>query len=252
MINHDQNGGGLPAETNQERKKLRKLGKSMPRGRRTRETLLSACRKNRENLQKAIKRVRAEAYVVTGGNYDLLCAAHADPTLKATILAEAKERGLPITAATSLALVIVKLYSDCGLEPATASQQAMALRGAALKGIEPGKLTSHLKHEGIVKLARYFQEKTKPIPSGNDTTIESEGTASDIGKPADDGSDDGNPVDSGPAMAWPDKLIPIWDKAIRKNRRIALVVEPGDGETGTIIEARLLSKPKTEGKHHGS
>ncbi|MGE5545332.1 MAG: hypothetical protein ACM33T_00415 [Solirubrobacterales bacterium] len=257
MTSHDQSEGGLPAESQHERRKRMTLAKKMSKRKRDRQALLDACYASREKLERLAQKTRDVRYLWLDSVYAALCVAELDRELMKAVEKEAARLEVPRNKATCTALLFVRTFAGGHIEPATAWQQAEALRGASLKGIKPGELAEHLKEEGIVKLAEYFRKETKPkapVPDkdGDEgtTTADSKPGATDTS--ADDDSDGEDTVLSGPALAWPEELVPIWDRATRERQRLKLVVKPDDGETGTVIKASLLPQAKREGKCHES
>lgn len=244
MTDRDQNGGGLPPEDAAEIKTFKKLGAALPKEECDWPTLNAGCQKAQAKLEKLDHRREQGLYQSTQQQFQMLCAAHAYPDVMASILEAAAELDIEPTAATSTALLIVKVYSGNRLEPATASQRARALRGAAMKKIKPHKLAKHLEKEGIAKLAKYFSDNKEP----KRTKPKSQPAKSDRATSDCDFMEEVKLFN--PTLEWSEGHRDTWDKALRKGRRVRVILKPDGDNSGRVKAIRVLStSKKREGRH---
>lgn len=246
MTDHDESGGGLPPEDAAEKKCLKKLGANLSERECDWPKLSAECKEAQAQLAKLERSRDRGLYLSVQKQYQMLCAAHANREVMEAIKDAALGADIPITQATSIALLIVKLFSSETLEPATASQRAQAMRGAALKKIKPHELAKHLKTEGIAKLAKHFSEskKSKPAKSENQTA---KADRSDAGS---DASEQVEPFS--PKLDWDEGHRNTWDKALRKGRRVRLILKPDGDNSGRVKAIRLLSRTKKRENRHDS
>ena len=220
MTDHDRNGGGLPPEDRREVRRLRRLAEQMPQNERDSEALLEACHKTRQQVRKTMKAVRLAGHHNITNIYRLLCLAQIDTEIMKEANRRAKRYGIQRTAATSTALFFVKVFSPSSLESATASQQAMALRGAALLSIPPDKLLEKLKIDGgMIALAKHFRESVHPRAPKEKSLIR-------------------------PSFTWRDNAEKVWRKALQRRQEVTLIVRPNVSGGGHVLEAALVSKQK--------
>ncbi|MGE5608508.1 MAG: hypothetical protein ACM359_04595 [Bacillota bacterium] len=229
MTHHDRDGGGLPPESNRERRRLKRLAERMTEEERDSDAVLSACRDTRRIVRETRKVFRAGVYDNLVNIFRLLCLAQIDPAICKEANRRAKHLGIRRTEATSTALFFVKVFSPRTLKPATASQQAKALRGAALLSIPPDKLLAKLKEKGgMTALAQHFHES-------NGRQSAEKTPPKDMGgfKPID-------PL----SLFWTDSARKVWRKAAKKQLRVKLTVIPDSNGGGRILKARLYSNRK--------
>jgi hypothetical protein len=166
MTHHDRDGGGLPPESNRERRRLKRLAERMTEEERDSDAVLSACRDTRRTVREAEKAFRSGVPDNVANIFRLLCLDQIDSAVREEANRRAERYGIRRTKATSTALFFVKVFSPRALKPATSNLHASALRGAALLSIPPDKLLEKLKEKGgITALAKYFRESTRPQPA---------------------------------------------------------------------------------------
>lgn len=230
MTHHDRDGGGLPPESDRERRRLKRLAERMTEEERDSGAVLSACRDTRRTVREAEKAFRAGVYDNLVNIFRLLCLAQIDPAICKEANRRAKHLGIRRTKATSTALFFVKVFSPRTLKPATASQQAKALRGAALLSIPPDKLLAKVKAKGgMTALAQYFHESNHPQPAEKTPPEDMGGFKS---------------VDPLLSLFWTEHARKVWRKAARKQRKVKLTVIPDENGGGRILKARLHSSRK--------
>lgn len=246
MTDHDESGGGLPPEDAAEKKRLKKLGATLSERECDWPKLSAECQEAQAQLAKLERSRERGLYLSMQKHYQMLCAAHAHPDVMEAIMDAAVGAGIPITQATSIALLIVKLNSGNTLEPATASQRAQAMRGAAMKKIKPHELAKHLKTEGIAKLAKHFSESKKSKPANSESPP---AKADKSGG----GSDATEEVEQfNPKLDWDEGHRDTWDKALRKSRCIRVILKPDGDNSGRVKAIRLVTKPKKRESRHDS
>lgn len=230
MPHHDRDGGGLPPESDRERRRLKRLAERMTEEERDSDAVLSACRDTRRTVRETGKAFRAGVYDNLVNIFRLLCLAQINPRIERVASRRAEHSRVRRTKATSTALFFVKVFSLRTLKPATASQQAKALRGAALLSIPPDKLLAKLKEKGgMTALAQHFHESNGRQPA--EKTL-----------PKDMGGF--KPVDPLPSLFWTKGAQKVWQKAARKRRKVKLTVIPDSNGGGRILKARLHSSRK--------
>jgi hypothetical protein len=253
MTDHDESGGGLPPEDAAEKKRLKKLGATLSERECDWPKLSAECQEAQAQLAKLERSRDRGLYLSVQKQYQLLCAAYAHPDVMEAIMDAAVGASIRITQATSIALLIVKLYSGNTLEPATASQRAQAMRGAAMKKIKPHELAKHLKKEGIAKLAKHFSESKKSKTSKAESQpakSENQSTKTDKSDAVSDAMEEVEPFN--PKLGWDEGHRDTWDKALRKSRCVSVILKPDGDNSGRVKTIRLLSKSKKRESRHDS
>lgn len=229
MTHHDRDGGNLPPESNRERRRLKRLAERMTEEERDSDAVLSACRDTRRTVREAEKAFRAGVYDNLVNIFRLLCLDQIDSTIREEASRRAERYSIRRTKATSKALFFVKVFSLRSLKPATASQQAKALRGAALLSIPPDELLAKLKAKGgMTALAQHFHESNGRQPAEKTPP-------KDMG-----GFKQVDPL----SLFWTKSAQKVWRKAARKQRKVRLTVIPDRNGGGRILKARLYSNRK--------
>lgn len=232
MTHHDRDGGGLPPESERERRRLKRWAERMTEEERDSDTVLSDCRDTRRIIREAEKAFRSGVPDNIVNIFRLLCLDQIDSTIREEANRRAERYGIRRTKATSTALLFVKVFSPRALKPATANLHANALRGATLLSIPPDKLLAKLKKEGgITALAKYFRESTRPQPA-------EESPPEDMGG--------FKPVDPLLTLFWTKSAQKVWRKAAKKQLRVKLTVIPDENGGGRILKARLHSNRKEQ------
>lgn len=181
----------------------------------------------------ARRKARFATYKHLGAVYKLLCAAFANSEIMRGMKFLAEKKGIATASTTSTALLFVKLLSNKSLELATASQQAMALRGAALQGVAPEEFALRVPElGGIAKLAEHFRAQRHPSAPKTDKLARKT-----------------PPVKNAPELRWSKKAIDRWKRHSSKNERVHLTVRRTGQNRGTVIDVfRSLTET---GEHHG-
>ena len=215
---HGHNGSGLPPESKDERQQLRAFGEQLCSGPQSLKRLTRACEIARKHRIVTRREARRAKYEHLGTIYQLLCAAYARPDFMTGMLEHAAQRGFTVSATTSTALLFVKVLSCRSLEPATASQQALALRGAALKGIAPEEFAKRAPlMGGITKLAAHFRaERSSSARKGGKVARKA-------------------PYTPFPQLKWSRKAIERWEQLFPKGKDVRIVVRRTSPHEATVV-----------------
>jgi len=196
----------LPPESKAEQRQLRAFGEVICSDKDSLKHLIGACEIARKHRDVARRKAREAKYEHLGAIYKLLCAAFANPEIMDGMRKEAARMNIPTAATTSTALLFVKTLSHKSLEPATASQQAMALRGAVLKGIAPEEFALRVpKLGGITKLAEHFKAHHRSSAQ----------TAQKLARQ----------LPLKPQLIWPPNAIARWERLSTKGTPVYLTVQ---------------------------
>lgn len=230
MNSHCQKGDALPPENELEQRQLRALGDAICSDEHGHEQLMEACEIARKHLVTVRRKARVAKYEHLGAVYKLLCASFANSDLMSGMKRRAEQRGITTAGSTSTALLFIKLLSSKHLEPATASQQAMALRGAALMGIAPNELAVRIpKLGGIAKLAEYFRAQRRPSAR----KVQKLARKSPLTQPS-------------PELKWSSKVIERWERVSSKSTDVHLILRRTSQSRWTVLAVSRCLTEKGE------